>query len=272
MFEPEQINPGFFIGLYKRLISGEVSPASWQAFLSKHKDEFSEHFEFYRRLKKTNLLEIEEIESHALFSLQHFNDYMLLHFQREYENIGGTYYRGIEMTTEDYLDFWTHTLPFDHKRVKLFHPFYCEIVEVIESDDDEVEIIEEKWPCIMLGSLLFSRAGVVIRAPRESGLIHGIADRSLLYNSTLRHYRPRSDPSDGWGHNSMWRTRFRVVRVQRAKARNTFELDIPEAGAAVLAGAVAIFGGTGRPGGLNATALDGEESGKVLFHGGDMKF
>ncbi|MFC9279059.1 hypothetical protein [Streptomyces collinus] len=93
----------------------------------------------------------------------------------------------------------------------VFDPFLHEIVEVEQADDPHapIEIIELLWPGLMLGHLLFSRAGVRIRA----GLKHaqrGVADRSPLYWTFLRRHRPTVDLSQGWGGNSQWRTDFRL--------------------------------------------------------------
>ena len=71
-----------------------------------------------------------------------------------------------------------------------------------------VTVTELVWPVLMLGQLVFSRAGVKVRA----GIDHaerGVADRSPLYWTFLRRHRPPIDRSLGWGHNSQWATDFR---------------------------------------------------------------
>ncbi|MFD0531918.1 hypothetical protein ACFQ1I_43790 [Kitasatospora arboriphila] len=47
-----------------------------------------------------------------------------------------------------------------------FDPFLHEIVEVEQADDPAapIEVTEVLWPGLMLGELLFSRAGVRVRA------------------------------------------------------------------------------------------------------------
>lgn len=91
-----------------------------------------------------------------------------------------------------------------------FHPFFHEIVAVAPSEapDAPIEIVRTLWPCSMLGDLLFARAGVVVRAGAHE-LVPAIAERSTLYWAHRRTYRPTLDLSEGWGHNSQWRTRFR---------------------------------------------------------------
>jgi hypothetical protein len=97
--------------------------------------------------------------------------------------------------------------PFDEHR---YSPFFHEIVDVIESDDPAagVQIDRELWPGLMFGEMLFSRAGVVVRA-HPSVLYADAAERSTLYFSWLRWRRRCSDLSNGWGHNSQWGTAFR---------------------------------------------------------------
>ncbi|MFJ8111735.1 hypothetical protein [Streptomyces sp. NPDC096132] len=92
-----------------------------------------------------------------------------------------------------------------------FDPFLHEIVEVeqAEDPDEPVRITEVVWPGLWLGSVLFARAGVRVRAGARHAE-RGVADRSPLYWAHLRRHRPTVDESQGWGHNSPWRTDFRV--------------------------------------------------------------
>jgi len=106
-----------------------------------------------------------------------------------------------------YQEMTLNWLGFDHRPVSIFHPFYCEIVEVIERQDTDtsgVQIIDCKWPCLMLGKLMFSRAGVIISAPKSSGYVRGVADKSKLFWCDFRANRPTHCPSHSWGTNSMW--------------------------------------------------------------------
>lgn len=56
--------------------------------------------------------------------------------------------------------------------------------------------------------MMFSRAGVRVRAPRTL-LTPGVADQSVLHWSYRRRYRRSWDRSYGWGHNSQWGTDLR---------------------------------------------------------------
>ncbi|MFJ2582541.1 hypothetical protein [Kitasatospora aureofaciens] len=92
-----------------------------------------------------------------------------------------------------------------------FDPFHHEIAEVEQAEDPHtpIELAEVRWPGLMLGELLFSRAGVRVRA----GAAHaerGVADCSPLFWTFRRRHRPTVDLSHGWGSNSQWRTELRL--------------------------------------------------------------
>ncbi|WP_426343602.1 hypothetical protein ACN9MU_25085 [Pseudoduganella sp. R-32] len=91
-----------------------------------------------------------------------------------------------------------------------FSPFYHEVVRVerAASPFSPVAIVEFEWPCVMLGNMMVSRAGVRVSAGAQL-LVAGIADASTLYWTYLRSNRPHQDLSHGWGRNSQWRTEFR---------------------------------------------------------------
>ncbi|MFE3879558.1 hypothetical protein ACFXPX_34795 [Kitasatospora sp. NPDC059146] len=92
-----------------------------------------------------------------------------------------------------------------------FDPFLHEITEVEQAEDPDspVEVLDVRHPGLMLGELLFNRAGVRVRA----GAAHaerGVADRWPLFWTHRRAHRPTRDLSQGWGGNSQWRTDFRL--------------------------------------------------------------
>ncbi len=92
-----------------------------------------------------------------------------------------------------------------------FDPFLHEIVEVEQAEDPKapIEILEVRHPGLMLGELLFGRAGVRIRAG-DAHAERGVADRFPLYWTFRRAHRPTHDLSHGWGSNSQWSTDFRL--------------------------------------------------------------
>ncbi|MGW0940647.1 hypothetical protein ACWD3X_37330, partial [Streptomyces sp. NPDC002666] len=107
------------------------------------------------------------------------------------------------LSERQYLDVFTSLgmTPFDDGNA--FDPFLHEIVEVEQADDPHapIEITKVLWPGLMLGRLLFNRAGVRIRAGIEHAE-RGVADRSPLYWTFLRRHRPTVELSQVWGSNS----------------------------------------------------------------------
>jgi hypothetical protein len=91
-----------------------------------------------------------------------------------------------------------------------YSPFHHEIAGLVSSEDvhQEPKVLEFVWPCLMLGPMLFMRAGVHVSAGSQV-LAPGIADTSTIYWAYFRKSRPTSDLSKGWGSNSQWRTHFR---------------------------------------------------------------
>jgi hypothetical protein len=96
--------------------------------------------------------------------------------------------------------------PFEHAGA--FSPFHHEIFAVIQDPCATAVTLEEVlWPGFWFGDLLFSRAGVRVRAPRHL-IDAAVATTSTLYFTFRREPRSTSDLSDGWGSNSQWRTKF----------------------------------------------------------------
>ncbi|MEV4003833.1 hypothetical protein [Actinomadura sp. NPDC049753] len=96
--------------------------------------------------------------------------------------------------------------PFEH--AEAFSPFHHEISAVVQDPDaTHVTVEEVLWPGFWFGDLLFSRAGVRVRAPRHL-IDAAVATTSTLYFAFRRDPRPTDDLSHGWGSNSQWRTSF----------------------------------------------------------------
>lgn len=91
-----------------------------------------------------------------------------------------------------------------------YHPFFHEILSVRQSPNaaDPVNIDDCAWPPLMLGNLMFCRAGCSVTAGSQRAL-ESVADRSTLYWTYRRNDRRCRDLSHGWGHNSEWRTSLR---------------------------------------------------------------
>jgi hypothetical protein len=92
----------------------------------------------------------------------------------------------------------------------MFSSFYHEIVEVEQSNDtdSEIELVHEFWPALMLGPMLFSRAGARV-AGGNKHVNKNVAETSTLYWTFCRRNRQTNDLSRGWGSNSQSRTEFR---------------------------------------------------------------
>ncbi|WP_194908739.1 hypothetical protein [Catenulispora rubra] len=157
----------------------------------------------------------------TLYALSRLSDVLLLSFQPEADpawdtpwehwlDLVGTDWPAI--TREQYLELFT-ALGMSPITDLRFDPLLHEIVEIVEVDqaddaDAPITVSDPVWPGLMLGQMVFARAGVKVRA----GVNHaqrGIADRSPLYWTFLRRHRPAIDLSGAWGRYSEWDTDFR---------------------------------------------------------------
>lgn len=141
----------------------------------------------------------------ALYALNRVNDMLLAGFQPPVVSAEPSF----PITPDEYVAFMT-ALGLSVVEELSFKPFHHEVVHITAEDDPTaaVQIVETRWPCLMLGSMLFSRAGVRVLAGSQH-LRADLAATSALYWTFLRRNRPASDLSHGWGHNSQWRTEFR---------------------------------------------------------------
>lgn len=146
-----------------------------------------------------------------LYALHRVSDRLLLTLQPPLEEPGSPNPQQPSLSERQYLDVFTALGMTPIEDGAAFDPFLHEIVDVEQADDPHtpIEITETLWPGLMLGRLLFNRAGVRIRAGIKHAQ-HGVADRSPLYWTFLRHHRPTIDLSQGWGTNSQWRTSLRL--------------------------------------------------------------
>jgi hypothetical protein len=140
-----------------------------------------------------------------LYAFSRVNDLLLLAFQPT-ENPDA--FRP-ELPADEYLAFMTF-LGFRPARASQFSPFFHEVVLVSQStrDDEPISVVETLSPCLMLGDMMFSRAGCAVRGGRDH-VVKAVAERSTLYWAWRRNNRPCEDLSMGWGSNSQWRTDFR---------------------------------------------------------------
>lgn len=91
-----------------------------------------------------------------------------------------------------------------------FDPVLHEIITCEAADDPgaPIQVTGHAWPALLIGELVFARAGVHVQAGSAHALA-GIADRSTLHWEYWRRHRTTSDGSFWWGHNSQWKTEIR---------------------------------------------------------------
>ena len=112
--------------------------------------------------------------------------------------------------TEDEFRRFAQCIELDIVHPERWSPFHHEIVGLTPIADPArpARILKYHWPCLMLGPMLFMRAGVTVSAG-SAHMAPGIADQSTLYWAHRRKTRPHQDLAHGWGSNSSWRTDFR---------------------------------------------------------------
>jgi hypothetical protein len=173
---------------------------------------------------------VEREDLWRLYALSRVNQILLLRFQRAKADTSDR--PGLSVSQDEYVAF-AEALGFAVAQTPAFSPFYHEIVEVEYADDrrQPVSLRGSYWPCLMLGDMLFSRAGVRVCGGNEV-LRKEVAESSTLYWAYRRKNRPHQDLSQGWGSNSQWRTAFRRdYRVGQELYYNvdgTHDLSVPE--------------------------------------------
>ncbi|WP_437976100.1 hypothetical protein WMF11_00870 [Sorangium sp. So ce295] len=156
-----------------------------------------------------------------LYALSRVNDTLLLRFQRG--TADGSDWPGPLISQAEYVAF-AEALGLTIVQASSFSPFHHEIVAVEYADDrrQPVSLVSCSWPCLMLGDMLFSRAGARVRGGREI-IRKDVAESSTMYWAYRRKNRPQQDLSHGWGSNSQWRTAFR--RDYRVGQRLYYNVD-----------------------------------------------
>ncbi len=147
-----------------------------------------------------------------LYALSRVNDFLLLPFEPDkLGRLTEFQWRPLaKVSAEQYMAWWQALGMTQIAETQPFHPFYHEIVTVEQAEDhsEPIQILQTLWPGFLLGHMLFSRAGVVVRGGKEH-VVKEIAETSLLYWAYMRNNRRTIDASVGWGHNSQWVTDFR---------------------------------------------------------------
>ncbi len=148
--------------------------------------------------------EAAQVAMWNLYALSRVNDLLLMPFQPGAEEI-----KIATVSREEYESFFSQ-IGFTVAASGTFSPFHHEIVQVHPSKDDDepIGILEQSWPGLMLGEMLFSRSGVAV-VGGGNHVIKEVAEQSTLYFTYWRRNRKTNDLSQGWGSNSQWRTSFR---------------------------------------------------------------
>lgn len=151
--------------------------------------------------------EVSEDELWLLYAASRVFELLVLRFQSG--RADGSDWPG-PVISEDELARFAQRIGLDVMRPDRYSPFHHEIAELSCSSKtgQAPQIVTYHWPCLMLGPLLFMRAGVTISVC-SSVMRPEVAGTSTLYWAHRRKTRPHHDLAQGWGHNSSWRTSFR---------------------------------------------------------------
>jgi hypothetical protein len=136
----------------------------------------------------------ENADLWGLYALSRVNDALILAFQgdRLEEKTGRPKFKP-EISPADYLLF-AESLGLKRVEQPHFSSFHHEIVAVEESADADQPVLLEStlWPCLMLGDMMFSRAGVRVSGGRKF-ISKQAAESSTLYWTFRRNNRPVTD-------------------------------------------------------------------------------
>lgn len=175
-------------------------------WLEKNPEEI-EWLKSIRKISGESIPKMSDDDLRWLYAASRVTELLVLHFQKG--RADGNDWPG-PLISEDELASFSQSLGLEVIRPDKYSPFHHEIVELICSSDPTQgpKVTKHHWPCLMLGPLLFMRAGATVSA--GSSIMHPeIAASSTLYWAFRRKNRPHQDLAQGWGHNSSWRTDFR---------------------------------------------------------------
>jgi hypothetical protein len=199
--------------IYRRLLEtmsqGEHGSLYWQTlapWVEEHQDEVKWLRAFAERPGEPIPPATKE-DLWRLYALSLLNETLLLRFQCG--RADGTDWPGPKISADEYLIFMA-SLGMRAVESYDFSPFHHEVVTVNQTSDagEPPELAGTYWPCLMLGPMMFSRAGVAVRVGTEF-MVKDVAENSTLYWAYRRKNRDTNDLGKGWGSNSRWRTDFR---------------------------------------------------------------
>lgn len=162
----------------------------------------------FAELGQTGIPRLTPDDLWDLYSLSRFNELLIESFQ-DVPGAEELYYDNHRVSAEEY-GFVCDAFQFRKVSTTRFTPFLHEVVEVIPSADPshEITLVEELWPALMLGTMVFQRAGVVVEGGANH-IVKEFAEKNPLFWAWRRRHREVRDLSHGWGSNSQWRTDFR---------------------------------------------------------------
>ncbi len=155
-----------------------------------------------------------------LYAASRVTSILLLRFQTG--RADGTDYAGPPISLDGY-QLFHEALGFLVPKAVPFHPFFHEIISVQSAAMVEapIEVVDYHWPPLMLGDMMYCRAGCVVTGGTDH-VIKEVAEHSRLYWAFRRKHRPYEDQSHGWGSNSQWRTHLR----RDYQSRNGFRYNV----------------------------------------------
>ena len=175
-------------------------------WLERHRAEV-EWLRSIRERPGTPIPKCSEEDLWRLYAASRAFELLALRFQSG--NADGSDWLGPAISEDEFRHF-SQSIGLDVVLPDQYSPFHHEIVGLLRSTDaaQPVQLSSYHWPCLMLGPLLFMRAGVTVSAG-SSFMTPEVAEKSTLYWAHRRKNRPHLDLAHGWGSNSSWRTSFR---------------------------------------------------------------
>lgn len=172
--------------------------------------EKNDYAEFIRKIRDSllnkNIVEISQEVNMELYALSRILDLSTLRFQKNNKKDGSDYLGPLK-SIEEYLKL-LNSLCLDIVFPNQFNKFDCEIIEAVNGQNN-FEIMECLYPSVRIQNLLIKRAGVIISL-NQNDCDLDLINNSKIYWTFRRKNRIFQDLSHGWGHNSQWRTEFRM--------------------------------------------------------------
>lgn len=160
------------------------------------------------KLQIEKISELPQVDIWELYALSRVLDILTLQLQPNNILDGSDWLRfNIDFSINEYIEF-NKLLGLEIFTPNSFNTFDCEIIEAKEAELD-FQIDEIFFPGLKLNKLMIKRAGTKITLnPKKYNL--SLTNNSTMYWTFVRRNRCHNDLSHGWGHNSQWRTDFRL--------------------------------------------------------------